>query len=327
MTRINDRVRMRVLLRDDELADALRRDVLVGLTSTPKQLPPKWLYDGRGCELFDAITELDEYYPTRREHPILVEHASAIARLCPIDTLVELGSGASPKTRILIDALSADVPLRDFIALDVAESALRSASVGLEAKYPELSITTIVGDFEHHLAYVPDGGTRLFAFLGGTIGNLEPAARQRFLAELAAAMHPGDLFLVGTDLIKDRSRLIAAYDDARGVTAAFNRNVLCFLNREVGADFDPFTFDHIAHFDETHSWIEMRLRSRIDQTVVIPSLGLVVDFARGEHIRTEISAKFTIEQICVELTRQGLEPLAQWTDHAGDFGVTLSRRS
>lgn len=317
---------VRVHLGPEDLAQAFRSDVRAGLTAAFKELPPKWLYDDRGCDLFEEITQLEEYYPTRREHAILLERAPLIAQLSRADTLVELGSGTSAKTRVLIEALLDRGQLRSFVAFDVAESVLRHAAIQLTTDYPTLAVTAVVGDFERHLEVLPREGTRLIAFLGGTVGNLSPSVRRQFLADLVATMQPGDSFLVGTDLVKDRGRLVAAYDDAAGVTAAFNRNVLDVVNRELDADFDPSAFDHIARFDEEHSWIEMRLRSRTAQRVTLGSLDLTVDFAEGEDIRTEISTKFTTTQICHELSTVGLTPLGQWTDAAGDFALTMARR-
>ena len=216
---------------------ALRDDVQSGLGQQPKRLPPRWLYDEQGCALFDAITELDEYYPTRREHEILTTHASDIAHLCQVETLVELGSGASPKTRLLLDALSGNDSLRSFIALDVAESALDASLSSIAVDYPALELSGIVGDFEQHLDHLASSESKLVAFLGGTIGNLEPESRHQFLTELTGSMNSGDFFLVGTDLVKDRGRLVAAYDDSSGVTAAFNLNVLSFLNYKLDEEY------------------------------------------------------------------------------------------
>lgn len=326
MTVASEQTDIRVHLRPDDLAQAFRSDVRAGLTAACKELPPKWLYDERGCDLFEAITQLDEYYPTRREHAILLERAALIAQLSGADTLVELGSGTSAKTRVLIEALLDRGQLTSFVAFDVAESVLRQATEQLNVDYPALAVTAVVGDFERHLDVLPRQGTRLIAFLGGTIGNLSPTVRRQFLADLVNTMQPGDAFLVGTDLVKDRCRLVAAYDDAAGVTAAFNRNVLDVVNRELDADFDPASFDHVARFDEENSWIEMRLRSRTTQRVTLGSLDLTVDFKKGEDIRTEISTKFTTTQICHELSAMGLVPLGQWTDAAGDYALTMARR-
>lgn len=313
-----------VHLGPSDLADGLRADALQGLTSTPKDLPPKWLYDERGSGLFDEITRLREYYPTRRERSILTSRASAVATLTRADTLVELGSGTSDKTRILLDALSAEGTLRRFVPFDVSEPTLRASAAAVQAEYPGLAVHAVVGDFEEHLGFIPRGGTRVVAFLGGTVGNLAPEPRLRFLAEIAAGLGPRDAFLLGTDLVKDVGRLVAAYDDRLGVTAEFNRNVLYVLNRELGADFAPERFEHVALFDGENEWIEMRLRSLGDQTVTVPALDLRVEFADGEEMRTEISAKFRREGIAAELATAGLHLTQWWTDPAGDFALSLS---
>ena len=326
-TDLND-IRVAVHLRPHDLAAALRRDVLRGLSvaAPDKELSPKWLYDERGCELFDQITRLPEYYPTRRERSILHACAAEVAAVTQADTLVELGSGTSDKTRLLLDALAAAGTLRRFAPFDVAEPTLRAAAVRIVGEYPGIEIDAVVGDFETHLAHLPTGGSRLVAFLGGTIGNLDPPARAKLLAELADAMVPGDSFLLGTDLVKDRARLVAAYDDDAGVTAAFNRNVLTVINRELGATFEPTRFDHVARFDEDHQWIEMGLRSQIAQVVPVADLGIEIGFVAGEEIRTEISAKFAPAQVRDELETAGLDPVGWWTDPAGDFAVSLAVR-
>jgi L-histidine N-alpha-methyltransferase len=317
-------VRVDVHLTGDDLRAALRDDITRGLLATPKDLPPKWFYDDRGSQLFDAITRLPEYYPTRTERAILAERAPEIADLTDADTLVELGSGTSEKTRILLDALSARGCLRRFVPFDVSEATLRDAADAVAREYMPVEVHAVVGDFEHHLHTIPTGGTRLVAFLGGTIGNLAPAPRAEFLAEIAKGLTPGDAFLLGTDLVKDLDRLEAAYDDGAGVTAEFNRNVLAVVNRELGADFTPERFQHVARFETGPEWIEMRLRSTVDQTVRVRDLGLRVDFAAGEEMRTEISAKFRHERVEEELADAGLELRHWWTDAAGDFALSLS---
>lgn len=328
------RLTLDVHLGHGDLADALQRDALRGLTSLPKHLPPKWFYDERGCALFDAITRLPDYYPTRRERTILDASAATIAKLTLADELVEIGSGTSDKTRILLDALTASGTLRRFVPFDVSEATLRTSAEAVMREYADVSVHAIVGDFEQHLASAlrPDrdgatgtgSGPRLVAFLGGTIGNLAPAARARFFAEIAAGLGPDDAFLLGTDLVKDVKRLEAAYDDPQGVTAGFNRNVLRVLNRELGADFAPERFDHVALFDEEAEWIEMRLRSRGEQEVKIPALDLCVEFDDGEDMRTEISAKFRHDGIASELAAAGLRLAHWWTDPDGDFALSLS---
>ncbi len=306
------------------LYERLRADALRGLTASPKDLPPKWFYDERGCLLFDAITRLHEYYPTHRERSILVERAAGIAALTRADTLVEIGSGTSEKTRILLDALSARGGLRRFVPFDVSEPTLRAAALAVQREYPGTAVSAVVGDFEEHLRFLPRGGTRLVAFLGGTIGNLAPAQRATFLAEIASGLAPGDSFLLGTDLVKDAARLESAYDDPLGVTAEFNRNVLHVLNRELGADFVPERFEHVALFDEENEWIEMRLRSVGDQPVSVPALDIAIDFTDGEEMRTEISAKFRREVVEAEVAAAGLHLSHWWTDPANDFALSLS---
>jgi len=304
----------------------LRRDAEQGLTASPRWLAPTWLYDERGCELFEAITDLPEYYPTRREKEILLARAGEIADLSKADTLVELGSGTSEKTRLLLDALRDRGRLRRIVPFDVAEATLRDAATSLAAAYPGVDVTAVVGDFRRHLPMVPTAGRRLFVLLGGTIGNFAPVERHAFLTALAATMRPGESFLLGTDLVKDPARLVAAYDDAAGVTAAFDRNVLAVLNDRLGADFDPDRFVHRAHWDADQEWIEMRLRSVGDQVVSVPALGLTLPFADGEELRTEISAKFRRAGVRRELFAAGLRPRRWWTDPADDFALSLAVR-
>ncbi|GAA1824259.1 L-histidine N(alpha)-methyltransferase [Planosporangium flavigriseum] len=312
-------------LDDADLARSLRADVRTGLTATAKWLPPKWFYDARGSALFEEITRLPEYYPTRAERAVLQARAPEIARITAAKTLVELGSGSSEKTRLLLDALSADGALGTFIPLDVSAAALSEAVAALTAEYPGLTVRGIVGDFTRHLRLLPGGGTRLVAFLGGTIGNLLPAERHEFLTTLRAALDAGEWLLLGTDLVKDESVLLPAYDDAAGVTAEFNRNVLRVVNRELGAAFDVDTFDHVARWDPTNEWIEMRLAARTAMRVPIPELDLVVDFAAGEQVRTEVSAKFRREGLERELEGANFTLRHWWTDPDGLFAVSLSQ--
>ena len=304
---------------------ALRADVAEGLTSQPKELPPKWFYDDRGSELFDQITRLPDYYPTRREREILEREVDAIAERSGADTVVELGSGTSEKTRIALDALAATGRLRRYVPFDNSEATLRTATVDLAQAYEGLAVHGVVGDFEHHLGHIPEGGCRLLMLLGGTIGNFPPAPRKDFLANVADTMAPGDTFLLGFDLVKDQDRLIAAYNDPEGVTAAFNRNVLSVINHRLGADFALDQFEHEARFDPDEEWIEMCLRSRRRQEVNIGGLDMTVEFARGEAMRTEISAKFRAENIGPELAGVGLAMERLWTDARGDYALTLSR--
>ena len=311
-------------LASGEAATALRADALAGLTATPKFLPPRWFYDERGSLLFDEITRLPEYYPTRAERAVLEAHGADIAAASGAETLVELGSGTSEKTRLLLSALRDAGTLTRFVPCDVDASVLRAAAESITAEYPGVAVDAVVGDFTVHLGALPRAGRRMMAFLGSTIGNLEPAPRAAFLAEVAASLEPGDSFLLGTDLVKDAGRLVRAYDDAAGVTAEFNRNVLSVLNRELGARFDPSSVEHVAVWDPDEEWIEMRLRSSVEQTVHVAGLDLDVRFAAGEEMRTEVSAKFRRERVEEELARAGLTMTHWWTDPAGDFSVSLS---
>ena len=308
-------------LPEDATDAALRADVLQGLTRTPKTLPPKWFYDARGSELFEHITELPEYYPTRAEREILVGRAGEIAAASGARTLVELGSGSSDKTRHLLDAMPG---LHTYVPVDVSESALRQAGEALVAERPGLNVHALIADFTTGLVLPETPGPRLVAFLGGTIGNLVPEERAAFLAAVRGLLAPGDTLLLGTDLVKDEGVLVAAYDDAAGVTAEFNKNVLSVVDRELGADFDPDAFDHVALWNAECEWIEMRLRSRTTQTVKIPALDLAVDFEAGEELRTEVSAKFRREGVRSELASAGLELTRWWTDEQGRFALSLS---
>ena len=305
-------------------AEALAADVRAGLTSTPKSLPPKWFYDERGSELFDRITRLPEYYPTAAERTLLDRHADEIAATSGADVLVELGSGTSEKTRLLLDALQRAGRLHRFVPMDVDPTVLRSAGEAVAREYPGVEVRAVAGDFERHLGLLPRGGRRMVAFLGSTIGNLEPAPRARFLAAVRAGLGDGDSFLLGTDLVKDAGRLVRAYDDAAGVTAEFNRNVLAVVNRELGADFDLGAFEHVALWDAEQEWIEMRLRSTRAQDVRITGLDLDVRFTAGEEMRTEVSAMFRESGVRAELAAAGLRLLRWWTDPSGDVAVSLS---
>ncbi len=308
----------------DFLADALRADVTRGLSATPKTLPPKWFYDERGSVLFEQITELPEYYPTRAEREILVAHAAGIAATTGARTLVELGSGSGEKTRLLIEALREPGTLRTYVPMDVSPSALLESGRVLVKDYPGLLVQALLADFEHQLGVLPIGERRLTAFLGGTIGNLEPAPRAEFLAALRGSTEMGDWLLLGTDLVKDPAVLVPAYDDSAGVTARFNKNVLAVVNRELGADFDLTAFEHVARWDPDAEWIEMRLRSTAEQKVTVTGLDLVVPFEAGEEMRTEVSAKFRQDGIRAELAAAGFAVRDGWTDAEGRFLVTLS---
>ncbi|GAA3198054.1 L-histidine N(alpha)-methyltransferase [Actinocorallia longicatena] len=304
-----------------ELDAALRRDVALGLTSRPKTLPPKWFYDERGSELFDEITRLEEYYPTRRERSILAERAAEIAELTGARTLVELGAGSGEKTRLLLDAL----PLAGYVPVDVSGEFLGDAAAKIAEEYPGLAVLPVVADYEHHLKLLPDGERKIVAFLGGTIGNMVPAEREGFFTGVREILGEGDALLLGADLVKDERRLVAAYDDSLGVTAEFNRNVLRVINARLDADFDPESFQHLAVWDPGQEWIEMRLRARGRQDVRVGALGVTVHFEDGEEMRTEISAKFRREGLERELAEAGYRVERFWTDAAGDFSLTLAR--
>ena len=322
-----EKVRVDVHLGPDELAENLRADAAAGLTSSPKELLPKWFYDERGSALFEAITRLPEYYLTRRESEILHARAGEIAALTGADTVIELGSGRSAKTRLLLDAFSERGLLRRFAPFDVSETVLRASAAALVGRYPGIEVHAVVGDIERHLAHLPRGERRLVAFLGSTIGNFPPKRRRACLREIAAGLGPNDAFLLGTDLVKDVERLEAAYDDTAGVTAAFNRNILWVLNRELEAEFAPERFDHVARWNAAEAWIEMLLRAQTEQRVRVGALGLTIEFAEGEEMRTEISAKFARDRVEAELAEAGLALTRWWTDAAGDFALSLAVRA
>jgi L-histidine N-alpha-methyltransferase len=305
---------------------SLADDVLDGLTRPFKELPPKHFYDARGAELFDRICELPEYYPTRAERSILEHDSPELARLTGAAELVELGSGTAAKTRVLLDALHAAGTLRRYVPVDVTESMVRDCAIELTGEYPGLQVHGVIGDFERHLDRIPPAvGPRIVAFLGGTIGNFPPGSRRRVLREISRLLGPEDYLLMGTDLVKDPRVLQAAYDDAQGVTAEFNRNLLRVLNRELDADFEPDDFDHVALFDAEHEWIEMRLRARREHTTLVRDLDLPVHFDAGEEMRTEISAKFTAERLEGDLLASGMELVRWLTDPDELFALTLSR--
>ncbi|MCP2339953.1 L-histidine N(alpha)-methyltransferase [Actinomadura rupiterrae] len=314
---------MELFLTADDLAKSLRRDVGDGLAGSPKTLPPKWFYDERGSALFEDITRLGEYYPTRREREIIKARADEIAELTGATTLLELGAGSGEKTRLLLTALAGT--LRSYVPVDVSGEFLGEAAAAIAADHPDIAVRPVVADYEQHLHLLPTGGRRLIAFLGGTIGNMPPAARIGFLGALRETMGPDDALLLGADLVKEEDRLVRAYDDASGVTAEFNKNVLRVINRELDADFDLDAFEHLSVWNPSDEWVEMRLRSLRDQTVRIGALDLTAEFAAGEEMRTEISAKFRRERMATELGAAGLRLAEFWTDEAGDFSLTLAR--
>ncbi|WP_330257033.1 L-histidine N(alpha)-methyltransferase [Nocardia sp. NBC_00565] len=316
-----------VQLTEEDLSDALRADVLRGLTGPRKWLPSKWFYDARGSKLFEAITELPEYYPTRTERTLLRHCADAIAAAAAeAGELIELGSGSSEKTRLLLTALSTHGSLKSYLPQDVSESALRAAAEWINAEFPALAVHGVVSDFTSMLPGLPRGGRRIIVLLGGTIGNLTPAERSEFFRCVHDGLEPGEQLLLGVGLVTDPAVMVPAYDDAAGVTAEFNRNILRVLNNRLGADFEPDRFAHIAVWDAEHEWIEMRLEATADMSVTIADLDLVVDFTAGEQLRTEISAKFRLAGLHAELDAARLGVQHSWTDPDDRFALVLAAR-
>ncbi|MFC4605498.1 L-histidine N(alpha)-methyltransferase [Rhodococcus kronopolitis] len=324
-----------VHLSPEQLNQNLRDDARVGLAASPKWLPPKWFYDARGSELFEEITRLPEYFPTRTERELLRVSAPHIAQATDAQILVELGSGSSDKTRLLLDALTAHGTLERYVPQDVSEAALVSAARQLAEEFPSLAVHGIVSDFTETLHNLPgrrgadgsrSGSRRMIAFLGGTLGNLVPEEREEFLASIAEVLEEGEQLLLGVGLVTDPDVLVPAYADAAGVTARFNRNVLAVLNDRLGADFDLSNFRHVAVWDQTNEWIEMRLEARDAATVHLPALDMSVEFAAGEQMRTEISAKFRLEGIGKELASAGFTSDRVWTDPLDRFALILADR-
>ncbi|MGO9853840.1 MAG: L-histidine N(alpha)-methyltransferase [Acidimicrobiales bacterium] len=313
-----------VHLSPEEVRRQMRADALTGLRGRKKSIPPVWFYDERGSRLFEVITQLPEYYPTRAERALLEEHAASIAELSKADTLVELGAGACDKTRVLLSALQETGSLARYVPFDVSDEFLRGAATTLAEEFDTLDVHVVIGDFHHHLAQIPTEGRRMVAFLGGTIGNLTPDQRARFLFDLNCTMSSDDSLLIGTDLVKDPRRLVAAYDDAAGVTADFNRNVLHVLNEQLGGDFDPELFRHVALWNEDEQWIEMRLRAQEPTEVSLTGAGITVQFDEGEDLLTEISAKFTPERVEQELTQAGFVVEGTWGAEDGEFLLSLA---
>jgi L-histidine N-alpha-methyltransferase len=306
---------------------SIATDVRRGLSDDPKWLLPKYFYDDRGSDLFEQITELPEYYQTRTELQILRRECAGIVARHEPGELLELGSGSSRKTVAILDAMDEGGTLERYVPFDVSPITLLTAAGRMAEAYPGLRVHAVAGDFERHLTELPRpvaGVRRLVAFLGGTIGNLHPTERTPFLRSLRALLRPEDRLLVGTDLVKDVARVEAAYNDAAGVTAEFNLNVLRVVNRELGADFDPAGFEHVAFYDAENAWIEMRLRSLRDQAVTIRDLGMSATFAAGEEMRTEISCKFTEETIAAMYADAGLELVELHTDEESLFGVSIA---
>lgn len=317
MTDTADDIVIDVRLTPAEREAMLLADARTGLTGSPKEISPVWFYDEHGSALFDEITRLPEYYPTRAERALLERHGDEIAAAAGAETLVELGSGTSDKTETLLDAMGRQGSLRRYAPLDVDEVTLRDAAERLIGRYPDLEVRGVVGDFRRHLQRSDDDGPRLVAFLGGTIGNLFPSDRARFLFDVDAALDHRDRFLLGVDLVKDPERLVLAYDDPAGVTAEFNRNALRVLGRTLGGDLEPESFDHVARWNEEEERIEMILRARHRMAVSLPAIEATVEFAPGEELRTEVSAKFTPEGIGDELHHAGLLVDQSWQHELG----------
>jgi L-histidine N-alpha-methyltransferase len=320
-----ERIAIDVHLPRDGVLAGLAEDVREGLSCPFKELPPKYFYDERGSQLFEAITELPEYYPTRAERSILEARAGEVVAAAAPTTLIELGSGAAAKTRCLLDAMRDADSLETYVPVDISEEITRRVAEELVAEYAGLRVRGIVCDYETHLERVPREEGALIAFLGGTIGNFRPGPRRPFLARIATLMYPGDRFLLGTDLVKDPARLEAAYNDSQGITAEFNKNVLGVLNRELDADFDPGAFEHVAFWDSDNEWIDVRLRSLVEQFIDIRALDMRVHFARNEEMRTEISTKFTRERLEASYADAGLELVEWWTDPDQLYALSLAR--
>jgi L-histidine Nalpha-methyltransferase len=320
-----DQIEIDVDLPEGGWLAGLAEDVREGLSSPFKEIPPKYFYDERGSELFERITELPEYYPTRAERAILDRRANEIVAAAGPTTLIELGSGAASKTRVLLDAMRDAGSLETYVPVDISEEITRRVADELVAEYEGLHVHGVVSDYETHLERVPREEGALIAFLGGTIGNFRPGPRRSFLARIASLMYPGDRFLLGTDLVKDVAILEAAYNDSAGITAEFNKNVLHVLNRELGADFDPDQFEHVAFFDAENEWIDIRLRSLAEQFIDLTGLDMRTHFARNEEMRTEISTKFTRERLEQSYVDAGLELVEWWTDPDDLYALSLAR--
>jgi L-histidine Nalpha-methyltransferase len=303
--------------------DELAADARKGLTADPKWLPPRWFYDERGSELFERITELPEYYPTRTERQILANRADEIAAAAPVQTVVELGSGSSSKTHLLLDAWQRAGTLRRIVTLDVSTSALIEAAEVLHGRYPGVEVCPVRADFTRHLRELDTVGRTAIVFLGSTIGNLDVDQRRQFFLAIRAALGDGDVLLLGTDLVKSPEVLIPAYDDAAGVTAQFNLNVLRVLNSQLGGDLPVDSFSHLAVWNAEQERIEMRLRAEREVRARLADIDLDVHFDRGEELLTEISSKFRRDGIASELGEAGLRLRNWWTDARQYFAVSL----
>ena len=304
----------------------VKNEILEGLLSTPKKLPTKYFYDDWGSTLFEQICELPEYYQTRAEHQLLKSVADEIVSQTGADELVELGSGAATKTRVLLDAMARAKQLKFYVPFDVSEGIVRRVAQELVEEYEGLEVHGVVGDFLAHLEHIPDGGKRLVVILGGTVGNMGAEAGPAFLSSIYDEMDQGDYFLLGVQLITDVDRLEAAYNDSAGITAAFNKNMLSVLKSVIGAEFDPEAFEHVARFNQDKHRIEMHLRSIRNQVIPIPELDLNLRLQEGEEILTEISMKFTRHQVEALLTRAGFSPVEWYSDPLQLHGLALAQK-
>lgn len=311
---------------DNQEPDAVREEIRAGLLSTPRTLPTRFFYDERGSELFERICESPEYYQARTEHELLKTVADDVVTRTGADELVELGSGAATKTRVVLDAMARAQRLRFYVPFDFSEGIVRRVAQELVEEYEGLRVHGVVGDFLAHLAHIPQGGRRLVMFLGGTIGNLGPDAAPAFLSSVSDEMDQGDFFLLGVQLITDVDRLEAAYNDSAGLSAAFNKNMFYALQPVIGAAFDPEAFDHVARFNHAEHRIEMRLRSVRKQVIPIPELALTLRLEEGEEILTEISTKYTRHHVEALLTRAGFSPVAWYSDPHDLHGLALSHK-
>lgn len=304
-------------------ADELRR----ALTAARPWIPARWFYDDAGCELFVRITGLDEYYQTRTEQALLDEHMGALVRAHGTTELVEIGSGAARKTRAILDAMESAGTLRRFIPFDISPGAIAASAADIATAYPGVRVHGVAGDFSRHLSRIPRrpaDGRRMVAFLGGTIGNLDPPRRRTMMRRLARLLRPGDCLLMGTDLAHDPDVLVRAYDDAQGVTAAFNRNIIRHINHAYAGDADPEHFAHVARWNARASRIEMHLRARRDIEWNIAGLGIVVPIEAGATIRTEISCKFTPDSARAMYEDAGLSLAAWHEDPLGRYALSVA---
>jgi L-histidine N-alpha-methyltransferase len=325
-TTASERVTVEVHLPPGGPLSGMAADVRAGLTRPFKELSPRYFYDERGSALFERITELPDYYPTRCERAILDRGAAAICEAANHPAaLIELGSGSAAKTRVLLDAMRDAGCLETYCPVDISEEITRRTATRIAEEYDDVRVVGHVCDFELDLERIPVGGPRVIALLGGTIGNFEPQQRAGFLRRIANLLGPEDRFLLGTDLVKDRAILEAAYNDPQGVTAEFNKNVLAVLNHELGADFDLDSFEHVARWDNENLWVDIRLRSLTNQVVTFSTLNMLVPFAAGEEMRTEISTKFARPGLEGIYAEAGLELTDWWTDPEGLYALSLAR--